>query len=341
MKTVHVSASTEYDVLIGGGLLEKAGELCRKKNGGGRAAIIADSTVGGLYLDKVLKSFSKAGIKAVSFVFPAGEQSKNKDVLFEIIGFFAENALGSSDFAVALGGGVTGDLTGLASALYRRGFPFVQLPTTLLAAVDSSVGGKTAVNISRGKNLAGVFHQPSLVICDTDTLKTLPDGELACGMAEVIKYGVLFDEKLFESVENGGMSLPEETIAECVELKSRCVAADEFDRGERRLLNLGHSFGHAAELLSGYEMPHGFAVAVGTVKAAECSAALGLCEKETPERIKRALENNGLPTEWKFSREEISAAMINDKKQNGGRISLILPERIGRCFIHETDITAI
>ncbi len=337
MKTVHINASTEYDVLIGGGLLSQTGEKCRALFGKCEALTVTDANVEKLYLEKVKNSLEKCGIKVFSFVFEAGESSKNKETLFDILEFAAENGIDRNGIFISLGGGVAGDITGLAASLYLRGIPFVQLPTTLLAAVDSSVGGKTAVDLAHGKNLAGAFYQPSLVICDTDTFKTLDKRTFACGTAEVIKYGILFDEELFEAPEND----IETTVHKCIELKKKCVEADEFDRGERRLLNLGHTFAHAVEKLSGFAIPHGEAVAIGTVKAAELSLKMNICSAETVERIKKAFELRGLPVSCDFSRDDTVREMMSDKKRSGGEIAFILPEKIGHCIIKSIKYTEI
>ena len=225
MEIIKVNASKEYDVVIGSGILSSLGERCVSLFGKSKAVIVTDSNVSPLWLDKTQKSLVLAGIETSVFVFKAGEESKNTATLFELVEFMATEKLTRSDFAVALGGGVTGDMTGLAASLYLRGIPFVQVPTTLLAAVDSSVGGKTAVNLSAGKNLMGAFYQPELVLCDTDTLSTLPENEFANGMAEVIKYGVIFDKELFDKVCGGDVkSDMEKIIARCVELKRDVVA---------------------------------------------------------------------------------------------------------------------
>ena len=252
MRTVHIDASTQYDVMIGENLIDRAGELTAKAMKPCRCAIIADDTVDELYGDRVQISFKYSGFDAVRFSFPAGESSKHIDTLSDILEFLAEQQLTRSDLVVALGGGVTGDMAGFAAAVYARGIRFIQIPTTLLAAVDSSVGGKTAIDLNAGKNLAGAFHQPSLVITDVDVIRALPPEQFACGAAEVIKHGVLFDPALFDRVEDGHWHGDmADVIARNVALKRDVVVGDEFDRGERALLNLGHTFGHAIEKCSG------------------------------------------------------------------------------------------
>ncbi|MBR2743093.1 MAG: 3-dehydroquinate synthase [Clostridia bacterium] len=343
MTTVRINAGRAYDVHIGAGLTARAGELARSVLSPCRICVITDTTVQRLYLEAVKKSLSDAGFSVCSYAFPAGEQSKNMTTLSDILEFLAERGITRSDAILALGGGVAGDITGFAAGVFLRGIKFIQMPTTLLAAVDSSVGGKTAVDLKAGKNLAGVFLQPSMVICDTDTLKTLPGETLACGIAEAIKTGVLFDEELFSLFENGRVSkdtLPF-IIERCVTHKGRVVEADEFDRGERQLLNLGHTVGHAIEKLSAYGVSHGHAVAMGMGIIARASAASGYCGDDTAKRIERALINNSLPVSCGFSAAELSRAALSDKKRKGDTINLVIPESIGRCRLMKINIDGL
>lgn len=342
MKTINVSASTEYDVIIGSGILESLGSRCADLLGKSRAAVITDSNVAPLWLDKAVSSLKDAGIDVITYVFPAGEESKCKETLFEILEFMAENKLTRSDFAVALGGGVTGDMTGLAASLYLRGIPFVQVPTTLLAAVDSSVGGKTAVNLTAGKNLMGAFYQPSLVVCDTDTLGTLSPEIFADGMAEVIKYGVIFDRELFDTVKSGKVeSNIENVIARCVELKRDVVVKDEFDKGDRQLLNFGHTMAHSIEKLSNFEISHGSAVAIGMVIAAKAGAKLGWSKEDCTAEIIEANQNNSLPVECDFSPAALADVALSDKKRTGGTISFVAPEKIGKCYLKKVPVDVL
>ncbi|MBP3697741.1 MAG: 3-dehydroquinate synthase [Clostridia bacterium] len=342
MKTINVSASTEYDVVIGSGILESLGSRCADLLGKSRAAVITDSNVAPLWLDKAVSSLKNAGIDVITYVFPAGEESKCKETLFEILEFMAENKLTRSDFAVALGGGVTGDMTGLAASLYLRGIPFVQVPTTLLAAVDSSVGGKTAVNLTAGKNLMGAFYQPSLVVCDTDTLGTLSPEIFADGMAEVIKYGVVFDRELFDTVKSGKVeSNIENVIARCVELKRDVVAKDEFDKGDRQLLNFGHTMAHSIEKLSNFEISHGSAVAIGMVIAAKAGAKLGWSKEDCTAEIIEANQNNNLPVECDFSPDALADVALSDKKRTGGTINFVAPEKIGKCYLKKVPVDVL
>ena len=339
MEIIRVNASKEYDVVIGSGILSSLGERCASLFGKSRALIVTDSNVAPLWLQKTKASLENAGIDTLEFVFTAGEDSKSKETLFELLEFAAENRITRSDFAVALGGGVTGDMTGLASSLFLRGIPFIQVPTTLLAAVDSSVGGKTAVNLTAGKNLAGAFYQPSLVLCDTDTLSTLPDCEFANGMAEVIKYGVIFDKELFDKVQSGDVKSDiEKIIARCVELKRDVVAKDEFDCGDRQLLNFGHTLAHSVEKCSSFGIAHGSAVAIGMVIAAKASFALGWTDEDCTEAIINANKNNNLPVECEFSPRMLADASLSDKKRSGGTINFVVSKKIGECVLKKIPV---
>ena len=342
MEIIRVSASSEYDVIIGKNILASLGEKSLGLFGKSRAVIVTDSNVAPLWLEKAKQSLEDAGIDTVSFIFPAGEESKSKETLFELLEFMAQNKLTRSDFAVALGGGVTGDMTGLAASLYLRGIPFVQVPTTLLAAVDSSVGGKTAVNLAAGKNLMGAFYQPSLVLCDTETLSTLSPETFADGMAEVIKYGVIFDKDLFENVKNGNVNSDlEKIIARCVELKRNIVAEDEFDKGNRQLLNFGHTMAHSIEKCSGFEISHGSAVAIGMVIAAKASFSLGWSDEDCTNAIIEANKNNLLPCECSFSPEALNDAALSDKKRTGDSITFVVPRKIGECYLKKIPVDVI
>ncbi len=339
MKTINVDVSKKYDVVIGEGILSSLGERCVSLFGRSRAVIVTDSNVAPLWLDEAKKSLNGAGIETVEFIFPAGEESKNVETLSELIEFMAENRLTRSDFAVALGGGVTGDTVGLAASLYLRGIEFVQVPTTLLAAVDSSVGGKTAVNLKAGKNLLGAFSQPSLVLCDTRTLGTLPENIFADGMAEVIKYGVIFDKDLFDKVKSGNVKSDiEEIIARCVELKRDVVAKDEFDRGDRQLLNFGHTMAHSIEKCSNFEISHGSAVAIGMVIAARASFALGWSEEDCTQAIIDANKSNSLPVECGFAPADLADVALSDKKRSGGTISFVVPKVMGECVLKKIPV---
>ena len=333
MKTVTVSASRTYDIHIGSGLLAKAGEYIKKQNSCTKACIISDSNVFPLYGALVKKSMITAGIETTEFVIPAGEESKNGLVYLELLEFLAQNEITRSDAIVALGGGVVGDLSGFAAATYLRGIPFVQLPTTLLAAVDSSVGGKTAIDLKAGKNLAGAFYQPSLVLCDVDTLNTLPEDVFRDGCAEVIKYGILYDADFFSYLENVGVNFDRtRVITRCVELKRDVVIEDEFDTGARMKLNLGHTVGHSIEKASQFGISHGKAVAMGT---AIVSRAFSCPDRE---RIVKILASFGLPVSAPYAPDQLHTFMLSDKKRVANNIHLIVPRGIGNCEIVATPI---
>jgi len=329
MRKITVDASIKYDIIIGGGLLAESGRLCADTLGIHSVAVVSDDTVDALYGKALEKSLIEAGYSPIKFVIPHGEASKSMENLGKLLGFLADNHITRSDFLIALGGGVVGDLTGFAAAVYLRGIKFVQIPTTLLAAVDSSVGGKTAVNIPEGKNLVGSFHQPSLVICDYETLDTLPPETFADGCAEVIKYGVINDPELFRKLKCPIKPQIEDIIADCVSNKRDIVNLDEHDNGVRRLLNLGHTVGHAVEICSHFEISHGSAVAIGMAIVARASAVLGICPSELPTELEKMLEDYSLPTSCRYSAEELASVAAGDKKRMGGTISFILPYAIG------------
>lgn len=325
MKTIEVNASKKYKIHIGTSLLDRAGELISGVIRPHTAAIITDDRVSPLYADRLEKSLDTANIGHCRYVFPHGEKSKNLNVLGEILEFCAENGLCRADALIALGGGVCGDITGLSAALYMRGISFVQIPTTLLAQVDSSVGGKTAVDLSGGKNLAGAFYQPDLVICDTDTLKTLDKSTFSDGCAEVLKYGIGFSRELFTLAAKERFTEIERAVCLSVGIKKDIVAADEFDRGERQKLNLGHTLGHAIEKCSRYTVTHGSAVAIG------CAIICRALRPEISSEVEKAFINRGLPVKTGFSAKELFSAARGDKKREGENITLIVPTEIGKC----------
>lgn len=328
MKQVHVSASKDYDVLIGSNILPSLGNYVASLCSAQKACIVSDSNVFPLYGDIVRNSLRQAGFQSVSYVLPAGEASKNASTYVSLLSFLAESQITRSDMIIALGGGVVGDLAGFAAATYLRGIPFIQVPTTLLAAVDSSVGGKTAIDLPAGKNLVGAFYQPSFVLCDTDTLRTLPENVFHDGCAEVIKYGVLYDAEFFSYLESAKLNFDrEKVIARCVELKRNVVNSDEFDTGERMKLNLGHTIGHGIEAASGFTISHGEAVAIGMVIIA---SAVGCPDTD---RIRNCLEAFSLPTRTSYSAETLLSYALSDKKRSGNVIKFIVPEHIGSCSI--------
>lgn len=334
MQKITVNASRVYDILIGRGLLPRMGSLIAAQVKGRSACLVSDSNVWPLHGAAAVKSLEEAGFSVCTFVFPAGEESKNAQTYLSLLSFLAQRQLTREDCLVALGGGVTGDLTGFAAATYLRGGPYVQVPTTLLAAVDSSVGGKTAIDLPEGKNLAGCFYQPSLVLCDIRALKTLPQEVFLEGCAEVIKYGILYDRPLFDYLKQEGMGFDrEQVIRRCVELKRNVVARDEFDTGARMQLNLGHTVGHAIEAESGFTVSHGHAVAMGTAIVSRAAAKNGLLPQEAAQTIEEALGVFRLPTATAYPAEALTRHMLSDKKRAGDRVNLIVPRAVGRCEI--------
>lgn len=339
MKVINVPASKHYDVLIERGILDSAGELISAVSRAKRAAIVTDDKVGPLYGERVAESLRKSGFETMVFTFPNGESSKNIVTYGKILNFLAENKLTRTDLLVALGGGVVGDLTGFAAATYLRGVSYVQIPTTVLAAVDSSVGGKTAVDLDCGKNLAGAFYQPSLVICDPDMFDTLDEEVYRDGCAEVIKYGLLGDRDFFKSLYETPVSeQAESVIARCVEMKRDIVAEDEFDTGRRQLLNLGHTFGHAIEALSNYTMGHGTCVAIGMAMMAQAAKKFGYCDGCAADAVDDILKAYGLPSGCPYGAAEMVEAALSDKKNYGGVMRIIVPYAVGDSRI--VEITA-
>ena len=333
MNTVTVSASKTYDILIGPGILKELGIRVQSLGKAQKVCLVSETSVFPLWGEAALSSLKDAGFDVCSYVFPAGEESKNGENLLKLLNFLAENGLTRSDILVALGGGVTGDLAGFAASCFLRGIRFVQVPTTLLAAVDSSVGGKTAVDLPAGKNLAGAFWQPSLVICDTDTLDTLPVDIFRDGCAEVIKYGILYDTKLFAHLEEKGLDFDREAvITRCVELKRDVVMEDEFDTGARMKLNLGHTIGHGVEARSNFTLSHGKSVAIGMAIVCRASRC-----PDSP-RILAILQKFGLPVTTDESVQDIYNYTLSDKKRSGDTVRLIIPRRIGDCAIVPTPV---
>ena len=336
MKTVTVSASRRYDILIERGLLRRAGELVRGVTNAGTVMLVSDDSVWPLYGEAVQKSLVDAGFSVCRFVFPHGESSKCAKTYLALLDALCENRLTRADAALALGGGVVGDLTGFVASTYLRGIGFIQIPTTLLAMVDSSVGGKTAIDLPAGKNLAGTFYQPCLVLCDPDCLDSLPDEIFRDGCAEVIKYAVLGNAPFFEELNRTPPRTHLEHIIEtCVRMKRDIVAQDEFDRGQRQLLNLGHTFGHGIEACSGFAVSHGSAVAIGMAivsRASNCG--------DTP-RILALLEKFGLPTRTDYSADDLFTYTLSDKKRSGGTVNLIIPRAIGDCAIVPTKVESL
>lgn len=336
-----VNTSKKYEILIESGILDSCGKYIKEVKKPCRAMVVCDENVEKLYFERVKNSLEKNGFEVLKHTFPAGEKSKCIAEFAKILEHCASEALTRDDLIIALGGGVCGDLAGFSASCYLRGISLVQIPTTYLACVDSSVGGKTAVDLKSGKNLAGTFYQPLVVITDPGTFETLDSVNYCCGAAEAVKCGIIGDEKLFEMFAEGKGDKTGEIVAACTRLKSRIVEEDEFDNGARQLLNLGHTFGHAIEQKSGFETPHGIAVAIGCAMAARAAASLGICERETALRIIEVLKKNGLPAETEFSAEELSGAALKDKKRRGDSITFVLPEKIGKCGLYKKNVSEI
>lgn len=341
VRHVRVRVAEGYDVMIGAGLLSECGMLLAGLSAPCRVAVISDDTVAALYLSAVRDSLMAAGFTVVTHVFPHGEEHKTLATFSGILDFLAASGLTRSDLLVALGGGVVGDVAGFAAASYMRGIRYVQMPTTLLAAVDSSVGGKTAVDLPVGKNLVGAFHQPSAVICDTDCLDTLPASTFADGCAEALKYGVLCDEELFELIAAADPADRARIIERCVRIKALYVEADEHEAGERRFLNLGHTVGHAIERCSSYTVTHGQAVAIGMVIIARACERLGRAQAGTTDCITAALERLGLPTSTAYGANELARAALSDKKRSGDAITIVGIERVGACYLESMPVQGL
>ncbi|WP_185983709.1 3-dehydroquinate synthase [Aureimonas mangrovi] len=350
MRRVRVDLGPRsYDILVGPGLLERTGEEIAARLPRVRAAIVSDAHVAALHLDALLASFDTVGIEAVPIVLPAGETTKSFYHLTELVDRIIEAKLERGDVVLALGGGVIGDLAGFAAGIVRRGMRFVQVPTSLLAQVDSSVGGKTGINSQRGKNLVGVFHQPALVVADTAVLDTLSTREFAAGYAEVVKYGLIDRPGFFawletnrEAIFTGSDAARTEAVARCCEAKAEVVAGDEREDGARALLNLGHTFGHALESAVAYDparLVHGEGVSIGMALAHRFSVRLGLCPEEDAARIEAHLRAAGLPTRIaQIHGPALDPAVLmdkiaQDKKVSRGQLTFILTRGIGKAFI--------
>ena len=341
MRNVHVPlGNRSYDIKIAPGFFDRLGRECARLKLAPRCAIITDTNVGRRYARTVFDSLAAAGFLPSLIIVQPGETAKSLKTVQACYDQLAGHRLDRKSFIVALGGGVVGDLAGFVAATYLRGIAFVQVPTTLLAQVDSSVGGKVGVNLKAGKNLVGAFHQPKLVLCDLDAMKTLPDREFRAGLAEVIKYGIIYDAKLFAQIERKlpnllkrEMKLLAAVVARCCEIKAEVVGRDETDEGPRAILNFGHTIGHAIENISGYgKYLHGEAISIGQVAAVKLShAVLGLPERDV-ERVENIFRRAGLPVQIELNsskRQRLLNAMRLDKKVSGGEIKFVLAKRIG------------
>ena len=354
-RVVHVPlGERSYDILIGSGVIKRAGGEISTRIKGRKAAIVTDENVGAIYLEGLMDSLEADGIDATSLILPPGEKTKSFDNLTRVCDVLLEARIERNDTVIALGGGVIGDLTGFAAGIVRRGVRFVQIPTSLLSQVDSSVGGKTGINARQGKNLIGVFNQPDLVLVDTDVLETLSQRELRAGYAEVAKYGLIDNPEFFSWLETNwrdvfaGGAARVEAIATSCQAKANVVAADERENGRRALLNLGHTFGHALEAATGYDsrrLVHGEGVSIGMVLAHQFSSRLNLASPDDAARVEAHLKAVGLPTRMNDIEGELPPpdmlmeAIAQDKKVKGGQLTFILTRGLGQSFVAD-DVPA-
>ncbi len=334
-----------YDIHISHGLLEQAGELITSVCKGKAAAIVTNPRIGGLYAGRLVESLEKAGVASHVITIPAGERYKNLNTVRRVYDCLLDHQIDRTGIVIGLGGGVVGDLAGFVAATYLRGVDFVQVPTSLLAQVDASVGGKVGVDLPRGKNLVGAFYQPKIVIIDTATLSTLPARELRTGLAEVIKHGIILDSKYFSFVENKMPAIKRlepgiliNTVADSCKIKANIVERDERESGLRAILNFGHTVGHALEAVTGYKKyRHGEAVSIGMVTAALISEKMGLVDRQVVERIVATIQRAGLPIKPKDKVDSkcLLEAMKLDKKVIGGRLRFVLIKAIGAAFVSD------
>lgn len=343
MKKLRVNVNEGYDILIEKGLLSRAGELVKNVLNGKKIMIISDTNVYKIYGERIKESLEEQNYQVYTYIFEAGESSKKPETVIDMVKFMADMQLTRVDGVVALGGGVCGDMAGFAAAIYLRGIKFVQIPTSLLAQVDSSVGGKTAVDLPQGKNLCGAFHQPSLVIIDPDTLDSLSVHYFNDGMGEVIKYGCIKSSSLFDRLENENpKDFIEDMIFESLDIKREIVENDEKEHGERALLNFGHTCGHAIEKLWNFEtVSHGEAVGIGMAMISRVGEDIGVTEKGTHDRIIKLLEKFDMKTGDTHSITEIIEAMGSDKKRAGEHIKFIMLKKIGESFINPVSMQDI
>lgn len=343
MTRIKVDTASPYEVIVGDGAVASAADFVSANFPGTKSiALVSDSNVEPLHGGAVAAILESAGRRVERIVFPAGEKSKTLETYGELLDALASLRFSRSDLIVALGGGVTGDLAGFAAATYMRGIDFIQVPTSLLAMVDSSVGGKTGVDLPAGKNLAGAFHQPKAVFCDTGFLRTLPEERRIDGMGEVLKYAVLGDAELFAALERSPLApMDEASIARCIGMKRDIVSLDEREGGPRKLLNLGHTFAHAIETLSGYSVSHGRAVAAGVVMAAKASSNAGMMSRSDAARIEALAAAMGFETSYPYALADMREAMLADKKAAAGAVDFVLPLEIGKCTVKNVSPAGI
>lgn len=330
MTKLTVETENPYDILISKDILKDSGDLIAERLKASRIALITDSAVDKLYSETVEKSLDKAGINHIKFTFRAGEESKNLRTYSSLLEQLADSGLNRSDAIIALGGGVTGDMAGFLASTFLRGIKYVQIPTTYLSAVDSSVGGKTGIDLKAGKNLAGCFWQPSLVICDYDTFETLDHNNILSGKAEAIKSGMIGDISILDDVLSENT---EEVIRKSVTVKKQVVEEDGLDTGSRQKLNFGHTIGHSIEQLSGYNLAHGIAVAKGLVAESKAAERMGFSSCSASKYLSEFLKRAGYDLSIPYSAEDIMKYAVNDKKVHGSYITVVYPDEIGHCSL--------
>lgn len=344
MKQISINASTNYEVIIGRGLLTDAGTLIANVLSSGKLCIITDDIVDQLYAQTLTDSLRAQGFALCQYTIAHGEGAKTLTTCADILEYLASENMTRSDAIIALGGGVVGDISGFVASTYCRGINFVQIPTTLLAALDSSVGGKTGVNLNHGKNLAGTFWQPALVLCDCDLFKSLSRDLMLDGISEAIKYGVILDATLFDFIEYENVFLDKAVahlIARCIAIKSEIVEKDERESELRQLLNFGHTIGHAIEKCSNYQISHGHAVAMGMLIIAKAADQLGYSAQDCGIALETILNKYAYPLDCPFSPKELAAVALNDKKRAGEQITLVLPTRIGECELKKIHVSEL
>lgn len=339
IKKITVKTSSEYEVLIGENLIDSAGNLISDVLSPCKIAVISDDTVFSLYGERLVSSLKNSGFSVIKYCFAHGESSKNLHTYAEILEFLATNQFTRSDAVVALGGGVVGDISGFVASTYVRGIKYVQIPTSLLAQIDSSVGGKTGVDLCSGKNLVGAFYQPALVICDVKALSTLPDEIYSDGMGEVAKY-ILLDKKIFDLISQDDFNLSK-LVYLCIDYKREVVEKDEFESSMRKLLNLGHTIAHGIEKLSNYNVSHGKAVALGVYFIVELCYKKGYINTEEYKKIKCALAKCARESELPYPIEEIAKVALVDKKRSGNQIEFVVTHGIGDCRTEKVSIDKI
>lgn len=342
MNTISVKASQNYDVIVGTDILSNIGKYTGQFIHDNKAAIISDSNVFPIYGSVLQNSLLEAGIVSASYVFPAGEESKNIDTYAKILNFLVENQITRTDIIIALGGGVVGDITGFVAATYLRGISYIQIPTSLLAMVDSSVGGKTAIDLPAGKNLVGAFKQPLLVLCDVNVLSTLPDRYFIDGCAEIVKYSILYDAELFHYLMEQGLHFDREVvISKCIAFKAAVVNEDEFDTGARQKLNFGHTIGHGIEANSNFTISHGCAVAIGMMIVTKSAVHHQICSFTVLSALQDILQTFSLPFSTAFTAQALYHSALSDKKRAGKFVNLIVPRAIGDCNIISIPVSEL